>query len=215
VHALPEFDLLALRQEAGDDPVIARPPRRAAVVRNVDAGSRDRDQQTLAILGMHQHGMEAEPATARLPLGAMGMVPQAFDQRERAAAVVAAEQCRRLDAGVHHVGFVTRAGRELPDPRQRGIGALGEAQRRLFVLGPAPAEIVGASQHRPPVVADRSGEQPRRTRAGVDAGGIHLLARERRTRQFEVLTAVAGPECEQALGRAEQDEYVRPRDRVG
>ena len=89
--------------------------------------------------------------------------------------------------------------------------ALREPQRCLLVLGPGRTEIVGAAQHRTPVVADRPGEQPRRPGARVDARGVHLLAGERRPGQLEPLAAVAGAEREQSLRRADEHHHARCR----
>ena len=95
----------------------------AAVVAAVHAGRRDGDQHPRGVVRMDEHGVQAQPAAARLPLGAMRVVPQPADELEGAPAVVAAEQRRRLDTGVEHVRLVGRAWCELPDPRQRGLGA--------------------------------------------------------------------------------------------
>ena len=55
---------------------------------------------------MHQHRVEAEPAAAGHPLRPVGMVPESFDEGEVAATILAAEECRRLDARVDDVRFV-------------------------------------------------------------------------------------------------------------
>ena len=189
VHALAELERRRVRQERHDDSGVARLPRLAAVLAAVYAGRRDGDEDAVRVVRVHEHGVQAHPASARLPLRAVRVVPQPTDQLERAPAVVAAEQRRRLDTGVEHVGLVGRAGRQLPDPCQRGVGAFREAQRCLLVLGPRRPEVVGAAQHRPPVVAHRPGEQPRRAAARVDARRVDLLAGEHRLGHLEVLDA--------------------------
>ena len=80
VHALAELEGLSLGEEADDDPLIARPPRRAAVVGSVDPRRGDGDQQSSRILRVHQDRVQAQTATARLPLRAVWVVPQPVDQ---------------------------------------------------------------------------------------------------------------------------------------
>ena len=208
VHALAELGRRRVGQERNGDAGVARLPRLAAVVAAIDAGRRDGDEDAGRVVRMDEHGVQAQPASARLPLRAMRVVPQTTDELERAPAVVAAEQRRRLDTGVEHVGLVGRARCQLPDPRQRRLGAVREVQCGLLVLGPRRAEVVGPPQHRPPVVAHRADEQPRRAAARVDARRVDLLAGEHRLGHVEVLAPVVGTEDEQALGGPDEDHRV-------
>ena len=140
--------------------------------------------------------------------GRWGWSQSASHEREGAAAVVAAEQRRRLDAGVEDVGLVGGARRQLPDASQGGVAAGGEGERGPLVLGPGGSEVVGAPQDGTPVVADRADEQPGARAAGVDARRVHLLAGERRSGQLEVVASARRGEREEALGGPDEHQRV-------
>ena len=153
--------------------------------------------------------MEAEPAAARLPPRPVGVVPQPLHEREGAAPVVAAEQRRRLDAGVEDVGLVGGARCQLPDAGQGGVAPGREGERGPLVLGPGGSEVVGAAQDGPPVVADRADEQPGARATGVDAGRVHLFAGERRSGHLEVVASARRGEREEPLGGPDEHQRVQ------
>jgi hypothetical protein len=139
------------------------------------------------------------------------MVPEAADEFEAPAAVVAAEQRGGLHAGIDHIGRVVRAWRELPDALERSVAVRGEGEWRALALGPGGAEIIRAPEDRTPVVADRADEQARRGRPEVDARGVGRLTGERRSGEVEVVPPGGGAQREQALRRPDEDECVRGR----
>ena len=209
VHALAELGLGVVGQEARDDAPVAGLPGRAAVVAAVHAGGRDGDQEARRVARVEEHRVEAEAAAARLPPRPVGVVPQPLHEGEGAAAVVAAEQGRRFDAGVEDVRLVDRARCQLPDAGQGSVAAGREGERRPLVLGPGGSEVVGAAQHGTPVVADRADEQPGARPTGVDAGRVHLFAGERRSGHFEVAASAGRGEREEPLGGPDEHQRVQ------
>ena len=145
VDALAELGVVAVGEKSDDDAAVAGVPRLAAVVRSIDTSRRDGDQQAVGVVGVDEDRVQAHPAAAGLPLRAMRVVPQTRDEREAAPAVVAAEQGRRFDAGVHHVGLVGWSGASCQILANGASADSGNRNAASFVLGPCRAEIVEAA----------------------------------------------------------------------
>src|SRR5262249_61427192 len=75
VDALPELGM-RVRKELRAHAAILDLPASAAVVRAVGAARRGGDHHSPGALGIHEDGVEAKPASARLPLRAVRMVPE-------------------------------------------------------------------------------------------------------------------------------------------
>ena len=144
VHALAELRRRCVGHERHDDAAVARRPGRAAIVAAVHARCRDGNEEPFRIRRVDEDRVQAHASPARHPLGPMRMIPQAAHQREGTAAVVAAEQRGRLDAGVEDLGLIRGTRRQLPDPSQRRTGVVGERQRGVILLSPRGAEIIRA-----------------------------------------------------------------------
>ena len=127
----------------------------------------------------------APPPPPGSQVGRCGVVVQAADQLEGAAAVGAAPQRVRLAAGPDDVRPVGRVGAQLPHAGQRGPGVLGEADRAVVALVPGRPEVVGPHDRRAPVAVLDAGEHPRLGAAGVDGDRGDLLG--------EQVRAVHGP----------------------
>src|SRR4051812_13958795 len=78
VDALAELGGLAGHEDGGDA-LVAGPPGRAAVVGAVDAAGGDGDERAVGIFRVGDDGVEAETAAAGLPLLAVGVFVEAFD----------------------------------------------------------------------------------------------------------------------------------------
>src|SRR5205823_5719386 len=85
---------------------------------------------------------QTQTAAARLPRRAMRVIPQALDKVEGLAAVVRAEQRRRLYARVDDIGLIGAGGRDLPGLGDLGVGGFGELDVRRLRFRPRFAEVV-------------------------------------------------------------------------
>src|SRR5881397_2811047 len=97
VHALAVFGVL-VGQELRAHALIAGLPAAAAVVGAIDAAGRDRDRQALAIGGMGEDGVKAQPTAAWLPTRAMRVVVESAVERPGLPTVARFEERGRLDA---------------------------------------------------------------------------------------------------------------------
>ena len=102
VHALAEFRIaLLLGQEVGARAAVARLPGVAAVGGVEHAGRGDADPDLLRVVAdASTSECRISPAPPRLPVRPRRVFAQAVDMPPGLAAVVAAEQPGRLDAGV-------------------------------------------------------------------------------------------------------------------
>src|SRR5262249_15448931 len=103
------------------------------------------------------------------------------------------------------VGLVGRR-RDLPDPLERDVAALGEADRRPLGDREGAAEVVAPGEARPPVRRGRGGPEAPPAVARVERGDVDLLAGQVGTAPLPALAGpIAGVE-EQPLRGADDDE---------
>src|SRR3954464_7818698 len=98
VHALAEVGRRS-GVEVRADTLVAGLPRRAAVGCLERADGRDADPHVIGVRWIERNRMQDQAAGSGHPLRAARMVAQSSDVRPRLAAVVAAEETSRLDAG--------------------------------------------------------------------------------------------------------------------
>ena len=99
VDALAGLREAVLRVELGADADVARLPRLAAVARLEDADGRDPDPRPVGVGRVGDDRVQDQPAGARPPGRSRRVVGQALDMPPGRAAVVAAEEAGRFDAG--------------------------------------------------------------------------------------------------------------------
>ena len=161
-------DRVGIRHEVGPDAAVARLPARAAVAGLERADRRDRHPHPVSVGRVRDDRVEDEPAGARLPGRAGGMVREALDVGPGAPAVVAPEQAGRADPRVDRaVG-----GGHVPDRADLRAGvAVGQAIARL---GPGRAEVVTAEHRR--AVPGRAAARVERARFGVATDVLDRVA---------------------------------------
>src|SRR5690606_25832194 len=138
VHAL-SVRRVPVGEEVGARTSILRCPARAAVIGTIDTTCGQRAVDAASVARVVLDGMQGEAATGRLPGRTRLVAVQGIDAAPACAPVVTHEQAGRLDAGIHAVGRLPRAGCEEPD---RGEAALIVVMRGLLEQMPRLAEVV-------------------------------------------------------------------------
>ena len=198
VHALAELGVL-VGQELRAHAMVARLPRDPAVVAPVGARRRDGDHHAPARLAVPDEGVQAEPSRPRLPALAVGMVKETLHRLPRVPGVARLEEARGLDPQADDIGLGLRPRPDLPDALERELRILREPDRALILPGPAPPEIVGEAERRPPEGAPRCRPQARSAGAAVVRHRIDFLSGEVRPAQLPAAavarSAQEGPLC--------------------
>ena len=206
VHALAVFRVaLALRQVVAADPAVARLPGVAAVRGVEDAGAGDADPELALVRGVRHQRVQDQPAAAGLPVRPRRVVAQPGDVPPARAAIVAAEQPGRLDAGVQRAAGPLRQAPHRADRRlPRGVG------EALAGMGPGRAEIGGGPHRRPEPFIAAAGMDGARARIGdgvADRPGLAVGAALR-----PIAARRVALQDERALLRPEQNEHFRRHD---
>src|SRR2546428_6175846 len=122
---------ILVRHEPGPDPLVLRGPRATAVARLERPDRADSNHQMLRISRIHEDGMQAQAAIARLPLFPGRMIVESLEVLPRSSAVVAAEQGRGFDASIDCFRFVGGARLDVPDPCDGEVRSFLELRRGL------------------------------------------------------------------------------------
>ena len=155
--------------------------------------------------------MDRLPAAARFPGRAVRMVPQPVDKGEGLATVVGSPQCGRLGARPHGPGARLGVRRQLPDRLHRSVRFGREPDRSTVGLVPRAAVVIAVENRRPPVLAARADEQPRRAAASIDGAGGNLLHEEMRIAEIPASSIVIAAGDPQALARANHEQHRHAR----
>src|SRR5207244_9818857 len=125
---------ILVRHEPGPDPLVLRGPRATAVARLERPDRGDSNHQMLRISRIHEDGLPAQAAIARLPLFPGRMIVECLEVLPRSSAVVAAEQGRGFDARVDRFRRIGGTGLDVPDPRHGEVRSLLELRRGMCGL---------------------------------------------------------------------------------
>ena len=187
-----------IRHEVGPDAVVARLPGRPAVARLERADRRDRHPHPVRVGRVGDDRVEDEPAGARLPRRAGGVVREALDVGPRPSAVVAPEQPGWADARVD--GAVGRG--HVPD--RADLRAVVAVRQPVARLGPRRAEVVTPEDRRP--VPRRAPAGIERARRRVAADVLNGIALARRTADLPRPSRGIRFEDERALFRTHEEQ---------
>src|SRR5208282_3100934 len=135
------------------------------------------------------------------------MIEQRLVQAKRFAAIVGAEQSRRIDAGKYGVTAKRCLGLERPDRIERSSATPGKLDIALGRFVPVRTEIVRPRHHRAPMLT-LVADQDSRRHAADECDRRNRLPEEMRTRHLELAAVPIREEKKGALYSPDHHEHV-------
>ncbi len=171
---------------AGREATVAAPPGATSVLGQPHAGGRDRNCQAVGIARPGADRVQAQAATAGLPLGPRGLVPQPLVDLPAGAAVMALEQHAGVGAHIQRSGSLTRGYH--PDALERLVPTFRE-RHALGLLPLGSGVAVRVEQLRTVERRGDGGEQSPAARVAQCV--IHRLAGKRAGADLEAIVGAA------------------------